>query len=143
MHKNSAKQSCYNLFAINKTKLIWQGNTPQLKAFVATEVNQRNAKNAIWRSPGVGTWCFKDDDDLSVTCYSKRKTISFDSKAADRIKKQIYEVINNEHTAPFPTVQRLYGTEENEAGCGDCYKLAIEMAEVKLEVGKQLCFLHL
>lgn len=143
MYENSTNHSCYDLFGINKNKLIWHGDLPQLKAFVATEVNQINSKNAIWRSPSGGTWCFKGDGELSVTWHSKSKTISFDGKAADGIKERIYEAISAKLTAPspsventskLPTAQSLYGTEEFKAGCGDCYKLTLEMAEVKLEV---------
>ncbi|CAB4023335.1 Hypothetical predicted protein [Paramuricea clavata] len=69
------------------------------ETFVANEVNQRDAENAIWRSPSGGTWCFKGEgDDLLVTWHRKSKTISFDGKAADEIKERINEAISNKYT---------------------------------------------
>ncbi|CAB3983130.1 8-amino-7-oxononanoate synthase [Paramuricea clavata] len=98
MALNSTNQT-YDLFDVKKNKLLWQGDLSQLKTFVANEVNQRDAENAIWRSPSGGTWCFKGEgDDLLVTWHSKSKTISFDGKAADEIKERIHEAISNKYT---------------------------------------------
>ena len=124
---------------MNENKLIWQGSLSQLKAFVGTQVNQASANKATWRSPSGGTWCYKGDNDLSDTWYSKSKTIAFDGKAADEIKKRIHEAINSRHNTSLPSVlntndQNLSITEEDKRGFGDCYKLSIEMAEVKLEL---------
>ena len=107
-------------------------------------MNQASANKATWRSPSGGTWCFKGDNDLSVTRHSKSKTIAFDGKAADEIKKRIHEAINSRHNASSPSVQNINNlltndqnlliTEEVIRGCGDCNKFSIEMAEVKLEL---------
>ena len=144
MSENSSSYSFYDLFDVNKNKLIWQESLSQLKTFVGTQVNQASANKATWRSPSGGTWCIKGDNDLSVTWHSKSKTIAFDGTAADEIKKRIHEAIKSRHNASSPSVQNINNlltndqnlliTEEDKRGCGDCYKLSIEMAEVKLEL---------
>ena len=102
-------------------------------------VNQASTNKATWRSPSGGTWCFKGDNDLSVTWHSKSKTIAFDGKAANEIKKRIHEAINSRYNASSSSElntsnlltndQNLLITEEDKRGCGDCYKLSIEMAK--------------
>jgi len=144
MSENSSSYSFYDLFDVNKSKLIWKGSLSQLKTFVGTQVNQASANKATWRSPSGGTWCFKGDNDLSVTWHSKSKTIVFDGKAANEIKNRIHEAIYSRCNASSPSElntsnlltndQNLLITEEDKRGCGDCYKLSIEMAEVKLEL---------
>ena len=144
MSESFVNQSFYDMFDVNKNKLTWQGNLSQLKTFVGTQVNPISANKATWRSPSGGTWCYKGDDHLSVTWHSKSKTISFDGKAADAIKKRIHEAINSRHKVSSPLVantnnlliddESVLEIEEDKPGCGDCYKLSIEMAEVKLEL---------
>ena len=81
---------------------------------------------------------------MSVTWHCKSKTIAFDGKATDEIKKRIYEAINSRYITSSPSVQNtnnlltsdqnLLITEEDKQDCGACHKLSNEMAEVKLEL---------
>ena len=99
----------YGYFRLKKNKLKWLGSLEDLKAFVITEINEKTAENAAWRSPSGGTWQF-DSEMLSVTWHSKSQNIYFKGEYGDDLTKRVHSYVNQslvENDQPEGTVEDL------------------------------------
>lgn len=119
MDQSATVSIWYDYFCLKMNKVKWTRSLGDLKAFLFTELREKNAANSSWRSPSGGTWVFESDQ-LKVTWHSKSENINFEGARskdlADQITSLLTRVDDEQVKANSVEAESVKSIEINEVG---------------------------